>query len=321
MALVVGPVTPGYRICSVHPGSLDSSELTAFLGHKGEPWLSDIQTRWKYPDFSSYNITVVAYHTLSNQPPSLAAHVWIGLDGDTGLVGHVYTLPKHRNQGLATSLLETATELFFKEHRGSFLLLGTDNQSAGRLYRRLGFYPLSCEQESMNVMMARGVRPGYSPERAYLGNVNRRTIHIDFENEYFSSNGGICVIEPFSCRHWASSSMLLNAPHGFEGPKLPGLGIDTGVECERALLDAIVACEKGLIVCAVAVDPETRRVHAIGWKRLGNPGEEGKTKSEVYGAPSCAAAEHMLFDWIEDRVLLCNQGVLLDSEPMLQLAR
>ena len=75
----------------------------------------------------------------------------------------------------------------------------------------------------------------------------------------------------------------------------------------------------GRIVCAVAIDPQTRRVHAIGWKALGMPSEERDSKAEVYGAPSCAAAEHMLFEWIEDRVLLCNQGILVDCEPRRQI--
>lgn len=74
-----------------------SNDLTqrAECCSKGEPWLRDIQARWEDPDFASYNLVVVAYKITLDveglpQPPSLAAHAWIGFDGDTGEL-HLWT--------------------------------------------------------------------------------------------------------------------------------------------------------------------------------------------------------------------------------------
>eukprot|EP00656_Telonema_subtile_P004348 TRINITY_DN11974_c0_g1_i1.p1 TRINITY_DN11974_c0_g1~~TRINITY_DN11974_c0_g1_i1.p1 ORF type:complete len:130 (-),score=25.10 TRINITY_DN11974_c0_g1_i1:50-439(-) len=126
--------------------------------------------RWNDPDYDSYNLTAIAYevcdpHSDSPTPPRAVAHAWIGVDGDTGLVGHIYTHPLSRKLGLATSLLHTLIEVFFKQRGGSFLVLGTDNQAAARLYMHLGFRPLGAPSLEGNIMLARGVHPGCGPER------------------------------------------------------------------------------------------------------------------------------------------------------------
>jgi len=321
MALVQGPVSPGYRITVVNRDQIDQEELASFIGHKGEPWVGDMVDRWNDPEFDGYNLTAIAYKirqegTEGYLAPELVAHAWLGLDGDTGLLGHIYTHPQHRGHGLATSLCHTLIEVFFRERAGSFLVLGTDNPTAARIYKSLGFYPVRSDSSlpaDENMIMARGVYPGFDSDRAYLGNVNRRTIHINFEHEYFSNNGGICVIESIHPRHIAGCTMLMNAPAAAADPKLPGMSILTGAETELAVVTAIRAHKAGRLVCAVAVDSETRRVHALGIKRTGKPGSELSDKADVYSSPSSAAAEHTLRQWIDDRVMYLNQGVLLEG--------
>src|SRR5690606_15611841 len=69
--------------------------ISSLLGHKGEPWMSDIRARYagKGPDFAA-----VAF---DGETP--VAHVWIGLDVSdptVGVLGHVFTAPTHRGRGL-----------------------------------------------------------------------------------------------------------------------------------------------------------------------------------------------------------------------------
>eukprot|EP00658_Telonema_sp_P-2_P022206 TRINITY_DN1886_c0_g1_i1.p1 TRINITY_DN1886_c0_g1~~TRINITY_DN1886_c0_g1_i1.p1 ORF type:complete len:327 (-),score=66.27 TRINITY_DN1886_c0_g1_i1:108-1088(-) len=313
MALVQGHVTPGYRVSIVSRAEIDPEELRGFIGHKGEPWVGDMMDRWNDLGYDEYNLTGLVHKVVMDYdhpgPPELVAHTWIGMDGDTGLVGHVYTHPQHRGRGLATSLLHTLLEVFFKERGGRFLVLATGNPNAANLYKQLGFYPLSDDPEAKQVM-ARGVHPGFDPQRAFLGTVNRRTIHVSFEHEYYTNNGGMCVVEPIRRQHIGGCMLLLNTPGGPSPPKLPGLGVETGLEAESAILKSILAHNAGEMVCAVAVDPSNRRIHAIGCKRTGGPGDEVRSKAEVYAAASCSSASDMLFNWIQERVVMVNQGAV-----------
>jgi len=336
---------PGYRISIVSPsdGSLDHDELVngsaSFLGHKGEPWLRDISARLQDPDCDSYNLFAVAHKieyphldeagkTVQPPPPIMVGHVWLGYDGDTGMVGHVYTSSDHRKQGLASSMLSTILQVFFEERGGRFVVLGTDSPAAMSVYHQLGFCALHEPYEGdKNVMMARGVQSDGDPARAYLGGIQRQSIHWMFEPEYFDGMAGCIEIEELNMRNLPSCVLLLNCSTT-DQPKLPGLGIMTGTTCEHQLLLALhgVAYDyqagawgqaTGKILCAVAISTDSRRVHAIGFKSLGAPGDESVSKAEVFAPECCAAAEHVLESWLRERTAMLNQGVLLDeAEPL-----
>ena len=76
------------------------TELMQFLGHKGEPWMTDIQKRLNEPG----NLFCVTMYL-----EKVVAHVWIGYDpkasSPIGLLGHVFTHPDFRGKGLATKLI------------------------------------------------------------------------------------------------------------------------------------------------------------------------------------------------------------------------
>jgi len=332
--LVQGPIRPGYRISIVSPsnGTLDHDGLvngcSSFLGHKGEPWLGDISARLRDPDCDSYNLFAVAHKieyphldgagkTVQPAPPIMVGHVWLGYDGDTGMVGHVYTSSDHRKQGLASSMLSTILQVFFEERGGRFVVLGTDNEAAMSVYHQLGFCALHEPYDGdKNVMMARGVQNDGDPARAYMGAIQRQSIHWMFENEYFNGMAGCIEIEEITMRNLPSCVLLLNC-NTTDQPKLPGLGITTGTTCEHQLLLALELQTAGKVLCAVAISTDSRRVHAIGFKPLGAPGDESVSKAEVFAPECCAAAQHVLESWLRERTAMLNQGVLLDeAEPL-----
>jgi GNAT superfamily N-acetyltransferase/L-amino acid N-acyltransferase YncA len=63
----------------------------------------------------------------------------IGMDyPGLGLIADVTTLPEYRGQGIAGQLCDAATE-YFKMNHGNWLLLGTNEENARRIYERAGF--------------------------------------------------------------------------------------------------------------------------------------------------------------------------------------
>lgn len=185
--------------------------LQGFLGHKGEPWLWDIEARYAGdgPD--------TCY--LAARDGQLAAHIWIGRDRAcpaVGTFGHVYTDPAHRGQGLASAL----TELALRHSRDTgcrYLGLGVGNPAAARIYTRYGFVPvLAPEPEGSQTMIwgaasAAAARAALYPADAAL---DRR---------------------PFSRATYSGACLLLSL---LPGAALPLLAIADGRAAEGKLIRA-----------------------------------------------------------------------------------
>lgn len=198
----------------------DLESLMRLLGHKGEPWLGDIQGRYAGagPDFA-----VVAIH--GARPVS---HLWIGADaGYPGfaMLGHVFTLPEHRRQGLARVLLETALEQYDARRTCQVLVLGVDNPTAVSLYERAGFRNLHGPDVHGHQVMIRGpAADGLLAGRWPVAPGEVRRV-------------------PFGPGLYASAVLLLNAFPG--DSKLRSLGIMTGHEAELQLLEGIWRARRG----------------------------------------------------------------------------
>ncbi len=113
--------------------------MLALLSHKGSPWIDDIRRRAE----GSYRESVDRYFVARSQA-GLVGHVWYTAAAGrprVGLLGHVYTRPECRRQGIARALMQSATA-DFTDSGGAVLLLFTSTPETLPLYEQLGFQQL-----------------------------------------------------------------------------------------------------------------------------------------------------------------------------------
>ena len=118
---------------------LASSELLALLSHKGRPWIDDIRRRAAGSCPQSIDRFFVA-----RSKAGLVGHVWYTAAAgqpSIGLVGHVYTRPECRRQGVARGLMQSALA-DFTAAGGALLLLFTSTPETLPFYEQLGFQRL-----------------------------------------------------------------------------------------------------------------------------------------------------------------------------------
>ena len=124
-------------VCVQAPEPDYAAALGSFFRHKGSPWVDDIVAVVDGRHGESLGETFV----LAEQEGVPVASVWTSMRPDKpqhGCLGHVYTHPSMRRQGLATELMRVAVDDFARRG-GVWLLLGTGSPDAERLYERFGF--------------------------------------------------------------------------------------------------------------------------------------------------------------------------------------
>jgi GNAT superfamily N-acetyltransferase len=259
--------------------------LHLFLGHKGEPWLHDIRRRYAG---SGPDLCALAW---AGEAP--AAHGWIAMDRacpTLGLVGHVFTQPEHRRQGLARRLLE-ALFAEFAGRGGRYLILGVDNPAAVELYAALGFVVLNGPNAAGHRYMLRGSTPQALRQATAAA---AATVPA--------------VWQPLHPDIYASAVFLLNLVPGMG--KLSVLDIDDGQNAELKLLDAIAATERGELTVDLEIRaglPTALRVcqgakvtiYRPG-KEIGNRGKRTRgrhaSRSRTAGRPSTPM--HSMQSWM-----------------------
>lgn len=115
---------------------LDETDLLALLRHKGQPWLDHIRSRIRGECGRSLDHFFLAY---AGREP--VAHVWYTVAADDrrlGHLGHVYTRPDFRRQGLSARLLKAAMA-DFRSQGGLVMQLYTSNPVTVPFYEKLGF--------------------------------------------------------------------------------------------------------------------------------------------------------------------------------------
>jgi len=150
------------------PDATYAGKLAAFFSHKGWPWVDDVAAVIAGRHGPEPSDT---FH-LAEIKGGPAASVWVSASPKrphTGLLGHVYTSPEMRRQGLAHELM-LAAEQHFESRGGRRLLLSTDNPSAARLYERHGFRIVRGDLDAGdNCVMARGAQaPQPAPDAGPL---------------------------------------------------------------------------------------------------------------------------------------------------------
>jgi len=208
--------------------------LRALLGHKGEPWITDIEER-----LAGDGLDVFAVAFSGEEP---VAHTWLGSAhacSESAVLGHVYTAAAHRRRGLARAVLGGALAAF-DDWGGRWVLLGTSNDAAAQLYAEFGFQVLQRDGE-------------------------RRTMLRGGADEAYWEASGRWALRPLKREHYAGAAMLLNLKAGTG--KLPMLGVDIGVAAEPGLLTVLVPGRAEGLTGAVLVDEANGRVHGLACRR------------------------------------------------------
>jgi GNAT superfamily N-acetyltransferase len=258
---------PGYTAAVFRAPLLPAlaDRVDRLLGHKGEPWTSDIRMRLRGDDLDLF---AVASH--GNRP---VANVWVGASNqcpELGVLGHVYTEPEHRRRGLAAALLRAAVTRF-DELGGRWLQLHTGNAAARRLYEAVGFRLIlageSGEADDGDWLMLRGGDEG------------------GVGDAYHESSGD-WLLERCGPSHYAGLCVFLNATPG--PGKVPLLGIDTGMDAEEKLLDAGLAQGRGETCIAVLLDAANGRPHGLACRTGGEMGIYAPRVAEEQANALCA---------------------------------
>jgi len=118
----------------VAPAGRYAARIREFLSHKGQPWLMhvDMANEGRTDDLrTTYTIGLLRGQIVGN--------VMIVDDGRVGILGHVFTAPRHRRKGVCRQLMAGAVGRF-KARGGRILTLGTGFDSpAYWIYHSFGF--------------------------------------------------------------------------------------------------------------------------------------------------------------------------------------
>ncbi len=237
--------------------------LLGLLGHKGEPWLTDIRARLAGDDL---DVFAVAF-----REGAPVANVWLGSSQacpESAVLGHVFTVEEHRRRGLAGALLEAA----LKESDawgGRWIRLTTGNQAAARLYSRIGF----------RIVLDAGEGQVAGPRWVMVRGDERGPV-----GEAYHRASGQWTVEPYDRSRYAGTCLLLCVVPGTA--KLPLLNIEQGFHAELRMLEAYKAQGRGECRCSVLVDAANGRVHGLACRK--------GDSTELYAPRVDEAARRML---------------------------
>ncbi len=118
-----------------HPPT-DTHEVVSLLWHKGPPWVEDVRRRLtgELPGAGDH-------FWLARQQGAPVAHVWYSTaetNPAIGILGHVYTLPAFRRQGISSRLLAHAMR-HFRVGGGRLMQLFTSTPFSVPFYEKHGF--------------------------------------------------------------------------------------------------------------------------------------------------------------------------------------
>lgn len=116
------------------PAGRYAGPIRQFLAHKGQPWMMhvDLANEGKTDDLR----TIYYVGLLGGE---VAGNVMIVDDGRVGILGHVFTRPDLRRQGICQRLMAAAMD-GFRAAGGAILTLGTGyNSAAYWIYHGFGF--------------------------------------------------------------------------------------------------------------------------------------------------------------------------------------
>jgi len=162
----------------------DPFRVAELLQHKQQPWHQHIVDALDHP----LGELETRFHIAVVEGVAIANVMTIEHRG-VGILGHVFTQPEHRRQGLCQHLFDVLLPAF-RDRGGRQLTLGTGYDSPPYwIYHRNGFRPLL-------------------PESGFM----QLRIEPDFEQTWFAPGPSRAV--PLAWRHWASLAPLFAEPLG-----------------------------------------------------------------------------------------------------------
>ena len=222
------------EIVKLTPPVTDAS-LPELLRHKGHPWIEDIQNRFDGAYANSCDRFFVAYAA-----GRAVANVWYTVsatDPRIGLLGHVFTRPDFRRQGIATRLMEAAVA-DFTAGGGTVLQLTTSNREAAVFYAKLRYEPIHLGPAlDRTFRYMRGPIDAQAMIEKWFGPSSHtvRDLHVGDLSKY-------CLLYNVEydteLKDWTQS-------------------IASGIECEFAFIDTITRIAKTGAVCCVMENSET----------------------------------------------------------------
>ncbi|MBI1290845.1 GNAT family N-acetyltransferase [bacterium] len=142
------------QLCLYSGGDLQlDAAIRALLGHKGSPYIAHVEDFLANGRDGSIEGLEWRFH-LALHAGRPVANICLWEAGGIGLLGHVYTVPEHRGQGIASRLLSMTID--GARSRGLLAIdLNTEPGSpAAMLYERQGFIPRPWLPGSMILALA-----------------------------------------------------------------------------------------------------------------------------------------------------------------------
>ncbi|MCX6361375.1 MAG: hypothetical protein NT029_16350 [Armatimonadetes bacterium] len=160
--------------------------VTALLGHKGHAWAEHIAAA-----FAGDTDELETRFYLATVRGTVVANIMTVERAGVGILGHVFTVPEARRQGICKTLMG-AQNADFRARGGKRLVLGTGFESHPYwIYHSFGFRSLR------GGFMAFSVNPGVDPAPAWY-------------------DPGDAVVAPCAWRHWPGLAILAAADLGDE---------------------------------------------------------------------------------------------------------
>ena len=197
--LTLGVVTP--------PDKEWGERLTPFLDHKGEPWNWQNRSILLGPTGR-----LESYYYVAHLGEDVFSNVCTWEYRGAGMLGHVFTAPKHRRKGAYWALMEVQME-DFRDRGGGALYLGTGFDTVPwHIYYHFGFRPIYPESGHMEYFTES--REGF--ESRYFREGDHRTRVVEWE-DWAALNTLTCASEGPALRLYMTSAIGRSS---FEGPFL-----------------------------------------------------------------------------------------------------
>jgi len=251
----------------------DGMDLVSLLWHKGSPWVEDLRRRilGKVPGaadhffvaFDGNRMVATAWYTVSRK------------DSKLGLLGHIYTRPEYRRQGISARLVK-AGMAHFHDHGGVIVQLFTSTPYTVPFYERLGYENVYANQ-------------AYHETDWYM---RYPADSQDVLRSWFSSSP--CRIRQLEGGDLPQYCLLYNLEHQ-SMLKDWAQSIGWGLEAEFAFINSLGRMSRGEGVCYVLENDRTI-VGIASLMRLGFPHHAHVAATDFYVHPEFAAQTEDLVD-------------------------
>jgi N-acetylglutamate synthase-like GNAT family acetyltransferase len=248
-------------------------DLISLIWHKGSPWIEDISRRSRGQFANADDRFFVALD--GSQMVALAWYNTSKKDPKLGLIGHIYTQPAYRQQGISAQLIAAAMT-DFRDRGGVIMQLFSSTPYTIPFYERLGFENLYANQ-------------AYHETDWYM------RYPVDSRQQIAGwYAGSTCVVRPLLDGDLPQYCLLYNLEH-HSVLKDWAQSIGLGLEAEFAFINSLAKISKGEGVCFVLENEQTI-VGIASLMRQGFPHHSHVASFDLYAHPGSISASQQLVD-------------------------